>query len=537
MYPLHRLAALLRLYGTIHLLLILSFTLLAQKHDANWLFGRIYQSHSTTYPYYGTTDVSYNYTPAQLNFSNRPANFVGYMYNFSNAAGIMQTYSNGVKIFNRLNQVMENGDSINCCGFSFNGAYSSNTPSGIEDGDGYGGVGGMIALLQPNTDSILHILDSRHNPISHPNYVSYPGELLHNIIDLSKNNGFGKVIQKNKNIQLAGTQLNSASVVACRHANGRDYWVLTQDLYKCYYYKYLLTDKGLIYKGWQQPDPWYGNALFYDSQSQTAFNREGDKLANYDNEVGVRIYDFDRCTGDLNLKRTIPLDAARPVAGLAFSPNSRFLYYSNLRYLYQIDMQDNSIDTVGIYDGFTYSVPSAPTSLYRTSFFLAYTAPDDKIYINTYDINRYLHTIENPNLKGTACNFQQHSIFLPTFNFYTIPTYVNYRLGPLIGSGCDTLYSATQSAVAPQKSYDTQLFPNPASSNSRLVWYEPLREPATVQVINAIGQVVQSAAVNTTDTYLDMDIRNIPSGVYSVRLQPQGASAARYQVASLVVIR
>ena len=136
-----------------------------------------------------------------------------------------------------------------------------------------------------------------------------------------------------------------------------------------------------------------------------------------------------------------------------------------------------------------------------------------------------------------ACNFQQHSVFLPTFNYSTTPNYVNYRLGPLIGSGCDTLYSATQSAVAPQKSYDTQLFPNPASSNSRLVWYEPLREGATVQVVNAIGQVVQSAAVNTTDTYLDMDIRNIPSGVYSVRLQPQGASAARYQVASLVVIR
>jgi hypothetical protein len=68
-----------------------------------------------------------------------------------------------------------------------------------------------------------------------------------------------------------------------------------------------------------------------------------------------------------------------------------------------------------------------------------FPAPDGKIYITTTSGSRTLHVIHRPDEPGTACAFEQHGIRLPCYNARSVPTFANYRLGPVDGSSCDTL--------------------------------------------------------------------------------------------------
>ncbi len=121
--------------------------------------------------------------------------------------------------------------------------------------------------------------------------------------------------------------------------------------------------------------------------------------------------------------------------GAAISQNSRFLYIPSNTYIYQFDLWADDIeeskDTVAVYDGYWNPFP--------TTFFLAQLARDGKIYISSTNGVLSMAVIENPNEKGLACNVRQHSIHLPVYYAFGIPTFPNHRLGPLDGSPCDTL--------------------------------------------------------------------------------------------------
>src|SRR5690606_29805251 len=118
-------------------------------------------------------------------------------------------------------------------------------------------------------------------------------------------------------------------------------------------------------------------------------------------------------------------------------PNSKYLYGSSGRYLYQIDASSNQPDTtlttVAVWDGF--HCPNPPWS---TLFFVMQLAQDGKIYSAPGSSTCAMHSIESPDSTGLACNVQQHSLILPSKNIGTLPNHPNYNLGPLIGSGCDT---------------------------------------------------------------------------------------------------
>ncbi|MCB0548394.1 MAG: PKD domain-containing protein [Phaeodactylibacter sp.] len=123
--------------------------------------------------------------------------------------------------------------------------------------------------------------------------------------------------------------------------------------------------------------------------------------------------------------------------GVAISPNSRFLYVSSFKNVYQYDLWAEDIpaskDTVAVWDGFM--VPP----VFATTFFLMQLGPDGKIYINSNNAVPYLHVINNPDLPGDSCDVCQHCVALPSWNSFSLPNFPNYRLGHLQGSPCDTL--------------------------------------------------------------------------------------------------
>ena len=108
--------------------------------------------------------------------------------------------------------------------------------------------------------------------------------------------------------------------------------------------------------------------------------------------------------------------------------------------MFQFDVSKNNWqDTksiVATYDGFEEFIPNAKVP---TRFFLAWNAPDGKIYICSDNATSYLHVIHYPNEKGMACQVEQHAIKLGSYHDRSVPNHPNYRLGPIDGSGADTL--------------------------------------------------------------------------------------------------
>jgi hypothetical protein len=256
---------------------------------------------------------------------------------------------------------------------------------------------------------------------------------------------------------------------ACRHANGRDWWIIGIKWGMGKYYKTLLTPNGFQ----NQVPQIMPRVNTSAGRSKVAyFSPDGTKYAHYDSGIGVWLYDFDRCTGELSNRRLIPLfrELRTYFAGIAFSSNSRYLYMTDDSKIAQYDLQSPDITAssmvVAEYDGFADDWGA------NTAFFLLQLAPNNKIYGATTGGNRYLHIIHNPNERGLACNVEQHGLRLPTWYNSTMPNFPYFRLGSEPGTVCDSLgietgvtdTLATNPLNPPKGDFKLSVSPNPTSA-------------------------------------------------------------------------
>jgi len=115
---------------------------------------------------------------------------------------------------------------------------------------------------------------------------------------------------------------------------------------------------------------------------QAAFSPDGKYYAvfnsiNQDLGQFIDVFSFDRCSGILSNQRTMHLNMDIS-GGVAFLPNSRFLYVSSYIDLYQYDMWAADIESSKVklaeFDNW-----QGVTGLFPT-YWLMQLAPDGKIY-------------------------------------------------------------------------------------------------------------------------------------------------------------
>jgi Secretion system C-terminal sorting domain len=471
-----------------------SFCAHAQKENNTWIVGYddIWHHLDTTF---GNTTLNFNTTPVNIRYESRDYDFYGtYSSICDPATGRLLFYTNSISIKDSTNQIMLNGDSINCCNSLWRDFRTI----------GYTVPQGSLILQQPNHTNIYYLFHEFSLYVSNPATICTP-ELRYTMIDMNGNNGKGRVLQKN--IPIIPHSLNGTCFSACRHGNGRDWWITVQSFDLSRLYTLLLTPDGIQGPFIQVMRPIDVNA--YCGGGPSFFTPNGKKYALYDSKIGTQIYDFDRCTGIFSNEHIIP--TTPNIACLVPSPNSEFAYLVYTTYIKQINLSTFTSDTVAVYDGFIYN------SDFYTTFAFPALAPDGKIYISCFGSNRYLHTIENPDAAGAACNVQQHSIFLPTWNNGTMNIAPNYRLGAKVGSGCDSITVAASPSPS-QRGESVRLFPNPAQERTRLVWDEPLRTAASIYITNSIGQVVKSIVVEKGFTYQEIEVKDLPNGLYFVSI-------------------
>ncbi|NUO01479.1 MAG: T9SS type A sorting domain-containing protein [Saprospiraceae bacterium] len=274
----------------------------------------------------------------------------------------------------------------------------------------------------------------------HNNYGAYPSgygvyEVRYSIVDMTLNGGLGAVTEKRKLLINDGLGLDHGKLMAVRHANGRDWWLLTQRKNSGLFYRVLLDPSG-VHLLENQVIP----GTFYEGLGQAVFSPDGQwhvRFTTVDNFTGqfVDIFQFDRCEGLLSVHSRLHYDENAYSGGAAISYNSHYLYISSFLHIYQFDLWAEDIlaskKTI-----FTTLNPNPVTS---PIFHLAQLAPDGRIFIvNGLIAANRIHVIHRPDRGDTLAKLKTQ-MPMPTYIGSCLPNFPNFRLGPLDGSACDTL--------------------------------------------------------------------------------------------------
>jgi gliding motility-associated-like protein len=311
----------------------------------------------------------------------------------SDKSGNVLFYSNGVKVMNKNNMLMLNGNDLL-------GNISSFQSS--------------IAIQQPGSINKYYLFTSDAFENNFFNGYRY------HIIDMQRDNGNGEVISKNNMLWPRCTE----RLTMVQHSNGIDVWIITNDNFSKTFRSWLLTCNGL------QLTPIVSEVgeslnVFQDMNlGALVVSPDGKKMCQtffYD-ATGTnftpffQLFDFNASTGLLSNAKKIEL--GRSAYGCAFSPNSKLLYLTdpNSQSIAQVEA---TLPTAGAIQNSLVTIPSS------YGLFGLQLAPNLKIYVARY--NNYMIQINNPNIKGLGCNFTDDSTvaYKNGFCYLNFPQFIN----------------------------------------------------------------------------------------------------------------
>lgn len=459
----------------------------SQGLSSTWLLG--YQSKARM----NFTNTSYSISPEV-----RKIPFYETQGNISNVNGTLLISSNGIFISDVTGDTMQNGAGINPGQFTSD--FSNN---------GLPIPYGNIVLPMPG-DSNKFVLIHQTGNYNAPSALSAT-EIYYSEIDMTLNSGYGSVTSKN-NVIISGSF--GWGIAACKHANGRDWWIVALSDSAKIAFNFLLTPNFLQFISSQN----LSIPGFYGFVGQPTFSPDGNKFAfasSNGNSLGfwtsrVQLFNFDRCSGNLVLDTLIDYSDGNVGIGTAFSPNSKYLYFSTTEQIYQIDTDTSNIGATYQLVALNDTFQSAPPVFY-TNFYLMYLAANGKIYISSTSSVLHLHEMNYPDSAGVACDVQLHNIY--TTHFYIgVPNHPNYYLGALTGSPCDTLGIGMSEL---EHDFKFSVSPNPATGDFRIMYLLPQHQSGKLEIYDVNGRRVYEMHLPPWSTMQYVSLpSHVASGIY-----------------------
>ncbi|MCK8522097.1 T9SS type B sorting domain-containing protein [Aquimarina sp. D1M17] len=389
--------------------LFLYWSTYGQGEANNWYFGQ-------------NAGLSFNTTPPTALIDGQIDTLEG-CTTISDATGQLLFYTDGITVWDRFHNVMQNGTRLK-------GDPSSTSSA--------------LIVPQPNTPNIYIIftVDEPHHVNADNDPETFDGDgvndgFMYSVVDLSLNGGLGGVVPGQKNIPLitydTSNTLESAykcseKITAVKSDDCDSFWVITH--FVDTFYAFSVTQTGVnttpvtSTTGTTVPLSGYRrNALGYIKTSP-----EGDKLAvahlGFATITGgegpgkILLYDFDSATGIVS--NEIELYDGNSPYGIEFSQSGQKLYATvglsdpiGDSFLIQFDLSlpDNQIAASG-----TRIRNENNQAILRLSAGALQLGPDGKIYKAQYSFieenGDFLGVIENPEASASDVIYIQRGIIV-----------------------------------------------------------------------------------------------------------------------------
>lgn len=373
-------------------------------------------------------------------------------------------------------------------------------------------------------------------------------------IDMRLNGGKGKVVYKNRYINEV---LMGAAFAIVQHGNGHDWWLVQRSPDGMDFLSSLLQRDSVLLTVESSmtvlSSDWYDCSDFLNSAlNLLQVSQDGSMLLDNFGLGYAKLMGFDRCSGEVSLLDTFSLGSTyleynggegyATVYGFAFSPSGRYLYGVGwagfVQYdLWAADIPASRVELGGIpwdLDDLQNVMEGQPGGY--GPFCLG---PDGKLY-SLYETTH--NVIEHPDEPGVVSNIcvaadNPPSCLGPNVPYYLFSTpHPHYRLGPLTGSGCDTILSSTEQPVA-NAGYGVTASPTVASGQVEVSITLPgygSTSTAEVQVVDMLGRVVHRHRFPPYAYLHRFEVSGWAAGLYHVVLLENGRARAG---ARLVVAR
>jgi hypothetical protein len=307
----------------------------------------------------------------------------------------------------------------------------------------------------------------------------------------------------------------SGDMQACRHANGRDWWLIKPGIYEDEYFVGLLSPTGI-----SEMQKINIPGIIHRGQFETYsyFSFDGLKFLHF---TGKRYkylheYNFDRCTGTLNNPIVHDLTDSIPWGdhnACTISPNGSKLF---IRRSTGVELDGALLQ----YDLTNYSWSNVSSTLTSSP----QNTPDGKEIllssrILTNDtIYQTLSRIRQPNLPGEACDLVLHTDTMQNnITFISPSNFANFRLGPIDGSVCDTLGINSIEAFEMPKA-DISVYPNPAKEVLNIRLLNTIAKKPHVYIFNSLGALIYQGQFENSLHTLKLSELNLSKGLYWIKI-------------------
>ncbi len=285
----------------------------------------------------------------------------------SDSNGNLLFYTNGITIYNRNHQVMENGSGLL--------SNSSNT---------------QAAFVVPYPG----------NPNQY--FVITPGPYYYSIVDMTLDNGNGAIISDAKNILI--TNESSEKVAGLLTSNQIDIWLITYGSSQKRFNTYRITPSGIsstpVISQFEISSGFFGYMKISPDETKIA-------MANFGQDF--HLYDFDAATGMVSNQKIIqfaPSIGGFGSYGIEFSPNSELVYVADHRGGNKVHQFDITLASPEMINSTRVELAANTTALGALQL-----GPDNKIYL-AKEGSPFLGAINQPNVVGLGCQFVTDAVNL-----------------------------------------------------------------------------------------------------------------------------
>jgi gliding motility-associated-like protein len=290
----------------------------------------------------------------------------------SNNNGELLFYSNSMTLWNRNHNVMYNGSDM---------GY-------------YCGSGGVI-IPSPGQDSMYYYFNFFLNLPDQFNYT-----LQYSLIDMRLEGGLGGVVTNQKKIPIEDGM--TSFITAVKAADNESYWVISHTSKNDTYHSFKVDATGIninpiISAIGQTPTTPTGRLKVspngkYIAISDVSSGNDFVDVFLFNNQSGV-IYGEDQIQSECG------------ALGFEYSPDNTKFYVTGCNWeLFQYDLTAGTPEQIH-----SSRIQLNPSQDYFVNGVMQ-LGPDGKIYVA--DGEYYLHTINEPNQKGIACNLQMDAVYL-----------------------------------------------------------------------------------------------------------------------------